>query len=110
MQIDIQALHFSLTEPLRKHAERRIHFALACCDDAVSSVVMRLSSINGPHKASSDGSEDKHCHLQIVLPGISDVVIEDTQTDMYVAINRATDRARRTVIRKINRQQTLLKQ
>ena len=105
MQIDIQALHFSLTKSLRNHAERHLHFSLACCDDHIVRVVMRLSDINGPR-----GGEDKHCHLQVVLAGLPDVVIEDTQKDMYVAINRATDRAGRTVIRKVNRQQTLLKQ
>jgi len=105
MQIDIQALGFSLTESLRNHAERHLYFSLACCDGHIIRVVMRLSDINGPR-----GGEDKHCHLQVVLAGLPDVVIEDTQADMYVAINRATDRAGRTVIRKINRQQTLLKQ
>jgi len=105
MQIDIQALGFSLTESLRNHAERRLHFSLSCCDGHIVRAVIRLSDINGPR-----GGEDKHCHLQVVLAGLSDVVIEDTQADMYVAINRATDRAGRTVIRKINRQQTLLKQ
>jgi len=105
MQIDIQARHFSLTAALRKHAERRLHFALACCDDAIIRIVMRLSDINGPR-----GGEDKHCHLQVVLAGLPDVVVEDTQVDMYVAINRAADRAGRTVIRKVNRHQTLLKQ
>ncbi len=105
MHIDIQALHFSLTSALRRYAERRLHYALACCDDSILRVVMRLSDINGPR-----GGEDKHCHLQVVLAGLADVVIEDTQVDMYVAINRAADRAGRTVIRKVNRQQTLLKQ
>lgn len=32
------------------------------------------------------------------------------ETDLYVAIDRATDRAGRTVIRKIKRQQSLLRQ
>ena len=105
MKIDIQARHFSLTESLRKHAERRLHFALTCCEDHIQKVIMRLSDINGPR-----GGSDKHCHLQVVLAGLPDVVIEDTEADLYVAINRATDRAGRTLIRKINRQQTLLKQ
>ena len=66
---------------------------------------MRLSDINGPR-----GGADKRCHLQVVLKGLPDVVIEDTEADLYVAIDRATDRAGRTVVRKIDRQQTLSKQ
>jgi ribosomal subunit interface protein len=105
MQIDIQARHFSLTDALRHHAERRLRLALTCCNDHIQRIVMRLSDINGPR-----GGEDKHCHLQVVLAGLPDVVIEDTETDLYVAINRATDRAGRTLMRRINRQHTLQKQ
>ena len=105
MQIDIQVRHFSLTDALRNHAERRLRFALTCCDDRIQRIVMRLSDINGPR-----GGADKRCHLQVVLDGLSDVVIEDIEADLYVAIDRASDRAGRTVVRKIGRQQTLLRQ
>ena len=99
MQLDIQARNFSLTDALRNHAERRLRFALTCCSDHIMRVVMRLSDINGPR-----GGEDKNCHLQVVLAGLPDVVIEDTEADLYVAIDRATDRASRTVVRRLARQ------
>ena len=105
MQIDIQARQFSLTDALRSHAERRLRSTLTCCDEHIQRVVMRLSDINGPR-----GGEDKCCHLQVVLAGLPDVVVEDIEADMYVAIDRATDRTGRTVVRKIERQQTLLRQ
>ena len=105
MQIDIQTRNFSLTDALRSHAERRLRFALTCCDDHIQRVVMRLSDINGPR-----GGADKLCHLQVVLDGLPDVVVEDIEADLYIAIDRATDRAERTLLRKIDRQQTLLKQ
>ena len=104
MQINILARHFPLTSALRNHAERRLRFALACCDDHIQRVVMRLSDINGPR-----GGEDKRCSLQVRLAGLPDVVIEDTEADLYVAIDRAVDRAGRTVVRKIGRQQSLLR-
>ena len=105
MQIDIQARVFSLTDALRSHAERRLRSALTCCDDHIQRVVMRLSDINGPR-----GGADKRCHLQVVLDGLPDVVIEDIEADLYIAIDRATDRAGRTVARKLDRQQSLLRQ
>jgi ribosome hibernation promoting factor len=105
MQIDIQARHFSLTNALRSHAEHRLRLALTCCGDHIQRIVMRLSDIS-----SSRGKANKHCHLQVVLAGMPDVVIEDTETNLYVAINRAADRAGRTLVRRVNRQQTLLKQ
>ena len=105
MQINIQARHFTLTDALRSYAERRLRLALTCCDERIQRIAMRLSDINGPR-----GGVDKHCHIQVVLAGLSDVIIEDTEADMYVAINRAADRAGRTLVRKVNRQQTLSKQ
>ena len=105
MQIDIQARNFSLTDALRSYAERRLSFALNSGKDHIQRVVIRLSDINGPR-----GGADKRCHLQVVLAGLSGVVIEDTEVDLYDAIDRATERAGNTVVRKIKRQQTLLKQ
>ena len=104
MQIDINTNNFSLTDALRTHAERRLRFSLACCDDFIQRVVMRISDINGPR-----GGKDKRCRLQIVLAGLPDVVVEDTEIDLYVAIDRATDRAGRTVRRKVDRRQTLFR-
>lgn len=83
MQIDIKARNFSLTDALPSHPERRLRFALTCCDDHIQRVVMRLSDINGPR-----GGEDKCCHLQVVLAGLPDVVIEDIEANLYVAIDR----------------------
>ena len=78
---------------------------MSYCSGHVNRVVIRLSDINGPR-----GGADKRCHIQVALVGIADVVVEDTEVDMYAAIDRAIDRARRTVVRKVDRQLTLLKQ
>jgi len=104
MQIDIKAHDFPLTDALRSHAERRLRSALTCCGEHIRRVAMRLSDINGPR-----GGSDKRCHLQVVLTGLPDLVVEDTEADLYVAIDRAADRAGRTLVRKIERRQTLLK-
>ena len=105
MQIDIQARDFPLTDALRSHAERRLRFALTCFDDHTQRVAMQLSVINGPRSG-----KDKRCYLQVMLAGLSEVIIEDIEADLYVAIDRAVDRAGRTVARKLDRQQTLLRQ
>lgn len=104
MKIDIQVHDFTLTEALHNHSERRLSFALSCCDDHIKRIEMRLSDINGPR-----GGADKRCHLRVLLNGLPDVLIEDIEADLYVAIDRACDRAGRTVIRKIERQQSLLR-
>ncbi len=99
MQIDIQARNFPLTDALRGHIERRLGFAMSIRDDHIQRVRVRLSDINGPR-----GGADKCCHIQVVLPPLPDVVIEDTETDLYAAIDRAADRAGRTVGRRLARQ------
>lgn len=104
MQVYIQTRHFSLTNSLRKYAERRLRFALTSCHEHIQRVVMRLSDINGPR-----GGEDKRCQVHIILAGLPDIVIEDIEVDLYMAIDRATDRAGRTLLRKIDRQQSLLR-
>jgi len=105
MQIDIQSRGFSLTDALHNYAQRRVHFAMSYCSGHINRVDIRLSDINGPR-----GGKDKCCHIQIALAGLPNVVVEDTEVDMYAAIDRAIDRARRTVVRRIDRQLTLVRQ
>ena len=98
MQIDVQALGFELTPALRSHAVRRLHFALGRSDAQVSRLSVRLSDLNGPR-----GGEDKRCQVRVTLTDAPEVVIEDTEADLYVAIDRAADRAGRTVARRLDR-------
>jgi len=105
MQIDIQSRGFSLTDSLLKYSEQRLLFAMSYFSINIKRVDIKLSDINGPR-----GGTDKRCHLQVIIPGLPNIVVNDTEADMYAAIDRAIDRARRTVARKLDRQQTLLKQ
>lgn len=98
MQIDIQARNFPLTDALRNHTKRRLGFALSARDDHIQRVIVRLSDINGPR-----GGADKCCHIQVAIAHLPDVVIEDTEADLYAAIDRAADRAGRTVGRRLMR-------
>lgn len=99
MNIDIQSRDFQLTEALESHIRRRLDFALSPRYEQIQHIQVRLSDVNGPR-----GGADKCCHLHIVLPHLQDVVVNDTELDMYIAINRAIDRASRTVSRRLSRQ------
>lgn len=99
MQIAIQAHGFTLTEALRAHVSNRLHHAFGCCADRISRIVVRLSDINGPR-----GGVDKRCQIQARLATLADVVIEDTEADLYVAIDRAAERAGRAAVRHLARQ------
>lgn len=96
MQIDIQSLGFSLTPALSDYAGKRIDYSLSFASDRVTRLVMRLSDINGRR-----GGNDKRCLLELRLKGASDIVIEDVEEDLYAAIDRATERARRALVRRL---------
>lgn len=98
LRIEIQASDFSVTHALRRHAERRLRFALTFCEYHVQRIVVRLSDVKGP-----SGGRAKCCHLQVMLIGDGDVVVEDIEGDLYVAIGRAASRAARTVRRRLTR-------
>lgn len=98
MRIDIQTSGFILTDGLREHAKRRLQFALSWANHEVRKVAVRLSDINGPR-----GGSDKRCQIQVLFSAGQDVVIEDTEADLYVAIDRAADRADHAVARRLER-------
>jgi putative sigma-54 modulation protein len=98
MHIIIQAAGFDLSAGLREHVERRIHFALDRASQYVRKVSIRLTDVNGPR-----GGEDKRCRIQVTVAGAPDLLIEDTEPDLYVAIDRAADRSGRTLARLLAR-------
>ncbi len=97
MKIDLQARNFSLSERLRNHVRRRLGFALHAGAEQIQRVLVRLSEAGGAR------GSDKRCQIQLVLPRQSDIVIENTEANLYVAIDRAAGRAGRTLQRRLTR-------
>jgi ribosomal subunit interface protein len=98
MHIDIQARGFTLTVGLREYVERRLRFVFGSTRRSVRRISVRLSDQNGPR-----GGDDMRCRMQVSLAAAPSVSIEDTETNLYVAIDRAADRLGRTVTRRIER-------
>jgi len=98
MRIEIQARGFDLTAGLREHAERRLHFALSGVSNEVRAVHVCLFDVNGPR-----GGNDKRCRIQIPMLGSPNLVVEDAEADLYLAIDRAADRTGRTMARRLGR-------
>ena len=104
MHIDIHASGFDLTEGLRDHTRRKLAFALGHAPLANGRVRVSLSDINGPR-----GGLDKRCQIHIPLPHHGPVVVEDTESDLYAAIDRAVERAGETLRRRLARQRVRLR-
>jgi len=99
MQMDIKSQGFSLTDGLRDYVMKRLAYGLNHGDGSITRVTVRLSDINGPR-----GGDDKRCFIELRLKAAPAVVIEDTESDLYVAIDRAAERAGRTLARRLARQ------
>lgn len=98
MQMDIQSQGFSLTDGIRDYVMNRLAYTLAHGDAVITRIIVRLSDINGPR-----GGDDKRCLVEVRLKAASAVVIEDVEADLYLAIDRAAERAGRTLARKLAR-------
>ena len=98
MQLVIQSRHFTLTEAIRRHIERRFAFLARPQFQQIKRVLVRMSDVNGPR-----GGEDKQCQINVSLPGRPSIVIEETRADLYGAIDRAAHRVSQTVNRKLGR-------
>lgn len=98
MQIEIHSHGFSTTASIRGYAERRIKLALNWGHVQLRRITVHLSDENGPK-----GGKDKRCLLQLGVDGGQDVVVRDTEPDLYLAIDRAVERAARTLSRQLKR-------
>jgi ribosomal subunit interface protein len=98
MQLDIQTNGFALTDGIRDYTKQRMQFALNSSTKHITKIKVRLADINGPR-----GGIDKRCQIDLSLAGHNDIVIEDTETNLYVAIDRASDRCARTLSRRLER-------
>lgn len=93
MKIQIPKCDVDVTDDLRVHVERRLGLALARFADRIGRVTVRFSRPDGD---TSGGN--KRCRIEVGLrPGRLDV--EDTDVDLFAALNHATDRASRSVAR-----------
>lgn len=99
MQVTIHASGFVLTEALRRYTEQRLRTALGWAGQHMRKLVVYLADINGPR-----GGVDKRCRVQVQLSAGREVIIEDIEDDLYIAIDRAAGRADRAVVRQVERQ------
>ena len=96
MKIQISKCDVDVTDVLRVHVERRLGLALARFADRIGRVLVRFSYVDGD---ASGGH--KRCQIEVGLRPRS-LDVEDTDVDLFAAVNHATDRASRTVARALD--------
>jgi putative sigma-54 modulation protein len=97
MNMHIQTRGFIATDAIRDYAVRRLQFVLSSHADVVN-VDMTLADVNGPK-----GGRDKCCKIRLSVSGEAPIHIEDMNDDMYAAIDSATERCKRTLVRRVTR-------
>lgn len=98
MQIQIHTHQFDLTDAIKQHIERGVGFTLGWSPEGLQKIHFRLSDINGPR-----GGIDKSCQIVLTFKGKKNLVVEDVQSDLYLAIDRALERASRSLSRQLAR-------
>ena len=95
MKIQIPKCDVDVTAVLRDHVERRLGLALARFAAQIGRVTVRFSHADGDAKG-----VHMRCRIEVGLrPQRLDV--EDTDLDLFAAVNHATDRASRSVARAV---------
>jgi ribosome-associated translation inhibitor RaiA len=85
-----------LSKTLKKHVHTRLGFTSLYANSRVRHVHVTLSDLNGLR-----GGIDKRCLIKVRVDGLPVLVVEDVQSDVYTAIDRAVGRTARTVKRRL---------
>ncbi len=96
MQVELRIRRASHGDALRMYLERRLFFALGRFADRVGRVLVRVHDINGPR-----GGVDKQCRITVALLPYGSVHLQETHTDLYRAVDRASHRLGMCVQRKL---------
>jgi putative sigma-54 modulation protein len=96
MLVYIQTRHFDLTPELSDYVESKIRLMLGRYKNKIMTVNVSLSDINDPR-----GGEDKCCKIIIKPENIPSIVVKETASDIYDAVNRCSHRAKRIVNRNL---------
>jgi putative sigma-54 modulation protein len=98
MHVEIKSQGFEMTQALRNYTLQRLQSSMGLVRDRARHISVHLSDENGPR-----GGVDKRCMVAIRIAGGAPVVVEDTRTDMYSAIDRVAKRALNSLVRRLSR-------
>jgi ribosomal subunit interface protein len=93
VKVEIRERDVEVTEALRAHVERRLGLALGRFGDRIGRVTVRFSGPNG-----SAGQPVTRCQIDVTLRP-QNVRAGDTDADLFVAVDQASDRVSRSVAR-----------
>ncbi|HCM48102.1 MAG TPA: hypothetical protein DIS98_11565 [Colwellia sp.] len=99
MKIEIQNALVDYEPTLEADIQRRLMLAFSNVKSHISSVTFILTNV-----LNRTAYYTKHCSLTITLKQFSEILIEDSQVNIYSAIDRTIQKATRLIDRKISLQ------
>lgn len=101
MEINVIGLNFRLTDAILRRTESKLTSALHPANQRVSHAMAFLGDINGDH-----GGVDKSCRVVAYLHKIGAVAVCAVDRDLYSAVDRAMQKLRQVIARKLGRRRT----
>ncbi len=98
MEVEVRIHGTDVADAVRSYTARRLHFALGRFASRIGRIVVRISDTNGVR-----GGIDQSCHISAELRPSGRVVLDQTDADLFTAIDRASERVGRAFRREIQR-------
>ena len=99
---NIVGTNIPLSDSIRSHIEERLSPVIDRFETELTALSVRFGDCNG-----DKGGVDKQCRIEAVVGHAGHVVAEETNRDMYAAIDVAADRLMRAISHKVDRRQQL---
>jgi putative sigma-54 modulation protein len=102
MQLDVRIQKIDFPKAVHRYIERRLHFSLSRFEQRIRRVNVRIFDLNGPR-----GGADKCCRIAIRLVSSDVIVVQEVNSDVFRAIDRAAERAGQKLAHKVHRARAL---
>ena len=99
MKLRIRSQGFPLSKALARRVQRRFERAVQHGRRVVAEVVIRLGDINGRARKGID----KRCGVEMRLATGEVIMLRETDSNLYTAIDRAATRSKRTLLDRLRR-------
>ncbi len=98
MEVELRIQDSNAQDAVKNYVNRRIRFAMGRFASRVGRVVVRTYDTNGAR-----GGVDQCCHIGAELVRAGKIVVEQTDADLFTAIDRACDRLAQAFRRELER-------
>lgn len=94
MQLDVRIHNTDLAVVMNNYVERRLRFALGRFGERVGQITVRISN---------NGSVERKCRISAELKPFGRIAVEEADSDLFAAVDRATGRIGRLFGRELQR-------